>query len=147
LDELGIQFFAQERFHEAMHIFSESKKIRLLELGGAHPKVAMVLNNVACCHFQLGNHLSALVTLKEARGIQKNAVGPSARGDLDLLHVAITLCNIGYMQIRLKHYEHARSSFDEALMIQQSVYEDDNNKAIRDTLSNMEFTNAFHSLS
>ena len=145
LDELGTQFFAQDNFHEALKCFGEDKKIRVNYLGACHPNVAMVLNNVACCNFQLGNHVAAVVTLNEARDIQKSFVGSPAKADLDLLHVATTLCNIGYMQIRLKQYDVARCIFEEALLIQQSVYGDNNNKAIKDTLSNMEFTNAFHS--
>lgn len=144
LDELGTQYFAQENFHEALKCFGEAKKIRVNSLGVCHPDVAKVLNNIACCNFLVGNYVAAVVTLKEARDIQKSFVGSPAKADLDLLHVATTLCNIGYMQIRLKQYDNARCIFEEALLIQQSVYGDDNNKAIKDTLSNMEFTNAFH---
>ena len=105
----------------------------------------MVLNNIACCNFLLGNHVAALANFCEASDIHKQLVGSSAREELDLLHVAITLCNMGYMQIRLKQYEVARGVFEEALMIQQSVYGDEENIAIKNTLSNMDFTNAFHS--
>jgi hypothetical protein len=46
--------------------------------------------------------------------------------------------------LALKQYEEARSILEEALLIQESVLED-GHRAIRDTRSNLEFTNAFHS--
>ena len=92
----------------------------------------------------MGNHRTALLKLQEASEIQHKAVGSSAQADLDLLHVAIVVCNCGYLNLALKQYEEAQSLFEEALLIQQSVLADDH-RAIRDTLSNIAFTNAFHS--
>jgi tetratricopeptide (TPR) repeat protein len=109
-----------------------------------HPSVAITLNNMACCYFQMGNARQALRTLEEADEILQKAVGSSVQAELDLLHVAIVICNCGYMKLALKQYEEARSLLEEALLIQQSVL-DDNHRAVRDTLSNIEFANAFHS--
>eukprot|EP00544_Gedaniella_sp_CCMP2646_P006230 CAMPEP_0202503000 /NCGR_PEP_ID=MMETSP1361-20130828/40613_1 /ASSEMBLY_ACC=CAM_ASM_000849 /TAXON_ID=210615 /ORGANISM="Staurosira complex sp., Strain CCMP2646" /LENGTH=362 /DNA_ID=CAMNT_0049136133 /DNA_START=90 /DNA_END=1178 /DNA_ORIENTATION=+ len=145
LVEIGIQLFSQERFQEAMAVFEESKRIRLKSMPPKHPLVAMVLNNIACCEFLLKNNVASLEAFQEACDIQHDALGSTARADLDLLHAAITLCNFGYMKLGLKEYEEAQAVFEEALLIQQSVLADDNNRAIRDTRSNMEFTNAFHS--
>lgn len=115
LDEIGIQLFAREEFQEATAVFHESKKIRVAALGAHHPAVAMVSNNIACCNFQLGNTMAALVTFKEARDVLKDTSQKQA--DLDLLQVAIVLCNVGYMQIRLKLYEEAQAIFQEALLV------------------------------
>eukprot|EP00957_Ditylum_brightwellii_P161463 12293632-Ditylum_brightwellii.AAC.1 len=53
-----------------------------------------------------------------AHDIQQTAMGTSAKAaDLDLLHVATTLCNRGYMKLRLKLYEEARADFDNALLV------------------------------
>ena len=145
LVEIGIQLFAQEKFHEAMDAFTEAKRIRVNAVGPKHPVFAMVLNNIACCEFQLGNSLDSLNTFQEAVDIQHDVLGSTARADLDLLHAAITLCNSGYMKLRLKQYDEAQAVFEQALLIQQSVLEDNNNRAIRDTLSNIDFTNVFHS--
>lgn len=132
-------------FSKAKDCFEEARCIRTKEVGNIyHPKMAMVLNNIACCDFQMGNHEEALSTLEKARGILSHAVGSQAKADLDLLHVAITHCNYGYLLLRKKEYDEARSIFEETLLIQQSVL-GDNHRAIRDTLSNIEFTNAFHS--
>lgn len=167
-DELGIQFFARGDFDGALTSFREAHSVRngLLQqqqqlqqlqqqqqlepdsgvaLSPAqHPSVAMVLNNMACCYFQMGNARQALLTLEEADEIQQRAVGSSVQAELDLLHVAIVICNCGYMKLALKQYEDARSLLEEALLIQQSVL-DDHHRAVRDTLSNIEFANAFHS--
>lgn len=117
LDELGIQLFALERFEEAMAVFNEVRRIRTSAFGTASPKLAMVLNNIACCNFQMGNHTAAILNLQEARQIQQKVMGSTAKADLDLLHVAVTLCNYGYLQLRLKNYDEARSVFEEALLV------------------------------
>jgi tetratricopeptide (TPR) repeat protein len=144
-DELGIQLFARGDFESSLSAFHEAHNIRSKQEGSSsHPNLAMVLNNIACCYFQMGNHRTALLKLQEASEIQHKAVGSSAQADLDLLHVAIVVCNCGYLNLALKQYEEAQSLFEEALLIQQSVLTDDH-RAIRDTLSNIAFANAFHS--
>mmetsp|Transcript_3737 Transcript_3737/g.4308 ORF Transcript_3737/g.4308 Transcript_3737/m.4308 type:complete len:333 (+) Transcript_3737:82-1080(+) len=140
LDEIGIQLFAEKQFEEAMKAFSEAQRIRIKQLGHTHPLVSMVLNNIACCCYSAGNYEQALKNFLEARDIQTK----TAQDDLDLLHVAITLGNAGYVLIQLKRYEEAREQFEEALLLQQSVLED-GHSAIQNTLSNLEFTNVFHS--
>lgn len=146
LDEIGIQYFAREQFAHSLAAFNEARRIRAKEVGGDfhHPKMAMVLNNIACCNFHMGQHDHALKALQEAREIVSDSTGTSTKADLDLLHVAIVQCNYAYLLLRGKMYDDARSIFEEALLIQQSVL-GDNHRAIRDTLSNIEFTNAFHS--
>jgi tetratricopeptide (TPR) repeat protein len=110
----------------------------------ADPSVAMVLNNIACCNFQMRNFRTALLTLQEAKDVQTLALaGSSSLADLDILHKATVMSNCGYLSLCLKLYDEARSLFEEALLIQQSVLED-NHRAVRDTLSNLAFTNAFH---
>lgn len=131
-DELGIQFFAKGQFEDALEAFSAAKNVRS-KSEATHPSLAMVLNNMACCDFQMKNHRSALLALEEARAIQQNAVGSSAKGDLELLHTAIVMSNCGYLNLCLKMYDEARTHFEEALLIQQSVLED-NHRAVRDSL-------------
>jgi tetratricopeptide (TPR) repeat protein len=73
----------------------------------------MVLNNIGCCRFSEGNHKQAWVTFLEARDIQQK----TAQADLDLLHVAITLSNLGYVLIQMRQYEQAQEVFEEALLV------------------------------
>lgn len=104
-------------FDQSLETFKEARRIRAKESGSdAHPKMAMVLNNIACCHFQMKNHELALETLKEVRDMHKD-VKTVNNADLDLLHVAITLCNHGYLLLRIKQYEEARCIFEEALLV------------------------------
>ena len=70
--------------------------------------------------------------LQEALTIQQNSAG-SFKGDLDLLHTATVMSNCGYLNLCLKMYDEARTHFEEALLIQQSVL-DDHHRAVRDTL-------------
>lgn len=144
LVETGILIFAKEKYEEALNIFNDALKIRIQAFGSKDPKVAMVLNNIACAHFEMGNPLNALATFKEAREIEQHALGSSQNANLDLLHVATTLSNIGYIQLQIKNYEEASGNLEDALLVQQSVL-GDNHRTVQDTLSNIEFTNAFHS--
>lgn len=98
-------------------MFKEAKRIRLEAMFPRHPLVAMVLNNMACCDFLLRDNLASLTAFQEACDIQHDALGSTARADLDLLHAAITLCNFGYMKLRLKQYEEAQAVFEEALLV------------------------------
>jgi tetratricopeptide (TPR) repeat protein len=144
--ELGIQLFARGDDEAALAAFrtAHDLEVRDSSTSPINPSVAVVLNNIACCYFQMGNHEAALATLIEAREIQHDA-SSVAQADLDLLHVAIVIGNCGYLNLARKQYDEARSLFEEALLIQQSVLED-SHRAIRDTRSNIEFTTAFHSV-
>lgn len=144
LVESGIQFFANEQFEDALVVLNDALKIRVQAYGSSSPKVAMVLNNIGCVHFEMGNRLAALGTFQEAYEIQQLALGSSQKVDLDLLHSATILSNIGYIKLQVKNYEEARIVLEEAMLVQQSVLGDDH-KYIKDTMSNMEFANAFHS--
>lgn len=144
-EELGVQKFAKSDFEEALAAFREAHSIRSKHPEYTkHPSMSMVLNNMACCNFQMRNHRTALLQLEEARQIQQEISGSTARADLDLLHVATVMCNCGYLYICLKEYEKATSLLEEALLVQQSVL-DESHRAIRDTRANLEFANAFHS--
>jgi tetratricopeptide (TPR) repeat protein len=140
-DELGIQLFANGQFEQAREAFEAAKNVRS-KGEKRHHSLAMCLNNIAACEFQMKNHEAALETLKSALAVQTEL--STARGDLDLLHTATVMSNCGYLNLCLRMYDEARTYFEEALLIQQSVL-DDNHRAVRDTLSNLEFTNAFHS--
>jgi tetratricopeptide (TPR) repeat protein len=141
-DELGIQLFSKSQFEAALAAFKAAKMVRS-KSEATHPSLAMVLNNIACCDFQMKNYESARATLQEARAVQQAGARASAKNDLDLLHTATVMSNCGYLDLCLKRYDEARTHFEEALLIQQSVL-DDNHRAVRDTLSNLAFTNAFH---
>ena len=131
-DELGIQLFANSQFEEALEAFKAAKSVRC-KSEATHPSLAMCLNNIAACDFQMKNHRAALLALQEALEVQQCTVGSSAKGDLDLLHTATVMSNCGYLNLCLKMYDEARTHFEEALLIQQSVL-DDHHRAVRDTL-------------
>lgn len=145
LNELGILYFAHGRFDEALVVLQDAKDLRTEKFGSDHPKVAMVVNNIACIEFLSNDQGSALAMFREGKHILRCAMGQSkTMVRLDLLHMAIVYCNLGYVESRLKNYDEAQSLFEEALMVQQSVL-DGTHETIMDTLANIEFTNAFHS--
>lgn len=148
-NELGIQYFARGDFDGALAAFQRSHELESLssannDTASSNQELAMILNNIACCYFQMGRHQQAHQSLLEAQLIQHDIVGMTAKADLDLLRLATVMCNCGYLKLALRQYEEARPLFEEALLIQQSVL-DDNHRAVRDTRSNIEFANVFHS--
>lgn len=148
--ELGIQLFARGDFDGALASFQKSHELEVKAISVENTTVsasyaAMALNNTACCYFQLGKHDLAMKTLLGAREIVKHeSTANGAQADRDLLDVANVIGNCGYLSLVTKNYDEARSLLEEAQLIQQSVL-DDNHRAIRDTRSNIEFANAFHS--
>uniref|UniRef100_A0A7S1ZIR8 Kinesin light chain n=1 Tax=Trieres chinensis TaxID=1514140 RepID=A0A7S1ZIR8_TRICV len=147
LVEIGIQRFARSDLEEALTVLAEARKMRSLALGSDHPKVAVALNNEGCVHFQQKNPVAALTRFQEAADALRNAMerGGGMRAEMDLLHVATALCNLAYMKFRMKGYDEATAIFEDALLVQQSVLGDEEHRTIRDTLSNIAITNAFHS--
>jgi tetratricopeptide (TPR) repeat protein len=153
LDELGIQLFGNERYQEAFDAFSQSHQILAKSYGPRHPGLSMVMNNMACCSYQMRHIDQALTLMDEAMAFQRetrkdngSGGGSSAIADLELLQKAILLNNSGYLKVSVKRYDEARACFEEALLLQQSVLGDSyNHRAIRDSRANLEFTNVFHS--
>lgn len=150
LVEIGIRRYASDDPDGAFEALHEARRILSASLGAEHPSVAAVLNNSGCVHFRgtrEGGSVAALTCFQEAKDMQQRAMETgtgAARGELDLLHVATTLCNVGYMKFRMKNYEEAGAIFEDALLVQQSVL-GDNHQTIKDTLSNIALANAFHS--
>jgi tetratricopeptide (TPR) repeat protein len=119
LDEIGIQFFAKERYGEALVAFYESLDIISKSFGPLHPRMCMLKNNIACCNFVMGTGEQASMGMKQALEIQqqKNNANPSAKYDLDLLHMAIVLNNSGYVKVKANQYDEAMADFEEALLV------------------------------
>ena len=117
---MGIQWFAQEKFEEALKAFEESKTILTHHYGSKHPRLSMVINNIASCQFLMHDIDGALTTMKEAMELQRvrnaNNDHASSKSDLDLLYMAILLNNHGYLLVNTKQYEDAQSTFEEALL-------------------------------
>ena len=68
--------------------------------------MALVDNNIGCVYFQMKKQDEALASFQTAKDILEDCMGSeSTRSNLDLLHTAATLCNLGYMKFPLKHYD------------------------------------------
>ena len=85
LDELGIQYFAQEQYQNALLAFQESKTILEKNTGGSgdstnsnnnnnnnNSKICMLQNNIACCYFVMGNLEDAAAAMNQALELQKH---------------------------------------------------------------------------
>jgi tetratricopeptide (TPR) repeat protein len=122
LDELGIQYFANGENESALSVFENARKIRQQILSSENHQYAMVLNNLACVKFLMDQPKSALAMFQEAKEIQLRVMKSSSTVGLDLIHVGTTLCNMAYMQLHLKFYDEALSSFQEALLVSTNTH-------------------------
>ena len=108
LEELGIQHFSRQEWPQALEVMNQCRK------AFTQPQhLIMVLNNLACVHLAMHNHVAAMVTLRNARDLHHDTKSSS----LDLLHAAMTIANLGYVLIQMKQYEEARAMFEEALLV------------------------------
>jgi len=146
--ELGTQLFSRGDFEGARAAFRKAHELDVkdsMRSASRHLNIAVALNNIACCDFQMGDHKAALSALQEARSVHREITGAAAQADRDLLDVATVICNCGYLSLAQKKYEEGLSLLEEGLLIQQSVL-DESHRAIRDTRSNIEFAHGFHSV-
>mmetsp|Transcript_41858 Transcript_41858/g.50195 ORF Transcript_41858/g.50195 Transcript_41858/m.50195 type:complete len:565 (+) Transcript_41858:26-1720(+) len=153
LVEAGIILYAEEKFEDSLKLFLKALEIytKICDYSEVQNDsrrhkhgngIAIVNNNIACVHFQMGNSIAAFATFEEAtRQTKKHML--ATKGNMDLLHVATTLCNVGYAKLQCKDYENAITVLEEALLVQQSVLGDDHIVVMK-TRGNLEFANAFH---
>ena len=139
LDQLGIQLFANERYKEALAAFVESKNI----LQKNNRSSCMLQNNIACCHFLMGNLEEASGMMEQALELQTHTNNSNPpQSDLDLLQMVFVLNNYGYLKVSQKQYDEASKHFEQATSILGDAH---NHRAIRDSQSNLDYTRAYHS--
>eukprot|EP00559_Dactyliosolen_fragilissimus_P007150 CAMPEP_0184861948 /NCGR_PEP_ID=MMETSP0580-20130426/6517_1 /TAXON_ID=1118495 /ORGANISM="Dactyliosolen fragilissimus" /LENGTH=739 /DNA_ID=CAMNT_0027359631 /DNA_START=203 /DNA_END=2422 /DNA_ORIENTATION=+ len=112
--EMNEHKFALENFIRAL-------SIQRVCLDKKDPKLAILLNNIGCCLFQMGDYPSALLFFEEAIDIQR-----CSNQDDDLLGIAATLSNVGTINLRLKKFDQSVTALKEALLIHETVLGHDN---------------------
>ena len=90
---------------------AQALKIRRKLLPGAHPEIALSLNNLGVEQALLGDFAAARKTHEEALAIRRRTLRPD---DPD---IAQSLINVGIAQQNLRDYSAAKTSYQEALAV------------------------------
>ena len=102
MNELGIQYYALELYGQSLALFAEARSIYDRNGSAYHLKSWIVLNNMLCVHYSMKQTDVAYEILTDMRGIQGQV---NAKIQLDLLHLATSLGNLGYICVQMKLYD------------------------------------------
>jgi len=157
LVELGIILLSMEEHDDALKVFQRALKLRREEaedmygdddLDECNLKIAKVLNNIGCVNFERGEMKPAKEAFDEAIALQtavfKNfvtlvcGVDSSSPG---ILTMASTMCNKGYVEVHLDHFDDAIKIFTDSLKIQKSIL-GRGNKLVQSSLDNLGYSYA-----
>jgi tetratricopeptide (TPR) repeat protein len=155
LVELGIILLSLKEYSDSLEVLTEALELREneaedlvfpKEIKESQLKIAKILNNIGCVHFESGNFESAKEAFMDAITLQKESLGefvvsssvddPTSRPGY--LTMASTMCNKGYTDIVDDNYRAAILIFNESLQIQRQLLGADN-KLVLSTLDNLGF--------
>lgn len=94
-----------------------------------------------CVYYSMKQMSVAYKILTNMRDIQRQI---SAKVQLDVLHLATSLGNLGYICVQMKLYDIATEIFEDVIILQESVLDEDDD-TLQITRLNLAATNAFHS--
>lgn len=157
LVELGIILLSLEEHEDALKVFERALKIRRDEYSATdidderddcQLRIAKVLNNIGCVHYETGSYTNARESFSEAVALQKAVFNNwvSYFCGLDstspgVLTMASTMTNLGYIELEECNFEKACQVFHEALELLRKVL-GENNKLVYSTLDNIAYTHA-----
>jgi tetratricopeptide (TPR) repeat protein len=141
-----------EEHDDSLKVFQRALKLRREEhddmygeddLDECNLKIAKVLNNIGCVNFERGALQPAKAAFDDAIVLQTAVfktfvtfvcgVDSSSPG---ILTMASTMCNKGYVEIEMHHFEAAIKIFTDSLVIQKSIL-GPGNKLVQSSLDNL----------
>jgi tetratricopeptide (TPR) repeat protein len=142
---------------DALKVFQRALKLRQDELDDmfigddvdeSNLKVAKVLNNIGCVHFEKGELEQASIAFDSAiakqRSVFRNWYTFVCGIDMKspgVLTMASTMCNKGYVIVEQAKYIEAIQIFEESLKIQKSILGAEN-KLVQSSLENIAYSQA-----
>lgn len=137
--KLGSARTALRKFDEGLCDLRESLKITRRVLGRNHRTVAQILCHIACLYFEAGELFSAQNTFEDALEMYRGLFQIEADRDACMAQMTESLCNIGSIQSKRKHFSSAIESFREALYLQRGILGHDHPRVIA-TLDNLAYS-------
>jgi tetratricopeptide (TPR) repeat protein len=122
--ELGLVYMGTDRLTEALRAWREALQLACMTLGYDHGHVAVLLSNLGCLHYYLGNLPASLRALEESLGLQRQLLRstlPEDSVDMPLFQMAITMGNLALVTGKCKNFDAAISLLEEALAIEESI--------------------------
>lgn len=119
-----------KEYPDALEIFYEALELREFEVDDfvlpedveeSNMKIAKVLNNIGCVNFERGNLKEAKKAFENAINMQKSALGQKVSdcnaAKPGVLTMATTMCNVGYVNLKLAEWSEAAKTFEESLEV------------------------------
>lgn len=122
--ELGLVFFGTGKLTQALQCWREALQRACMTLGYEHIQVALLLSNLGCLHYYMGNFPASLRALEESLGLHRQALRSNSQCasiEMPLFHMATTMGNLAVVLVTCKNYDSASSLIEESLAIQESV--------------------------
>jgi CHAT domain-containing protein/Tfp pilus assembly protein PilF len=144
LNALASVLAAHGQTARARELYSRALALRRAALGPDHPDVATTIANLAQLSAGTGDLATAQRLASQAVDIYRR-VGPSSGPD----HLARVLQLQGDMEIRLGHFQSARKTLGEALLVREEVFGSDHPLVAesRSSLASVEFASGSYEAS
>jgi tetratricopeptide (TPR) repeat protein len=122
---IALAQLALERFDDCIAALLGVRRIREDALGKNHPEIGLILNNIGCVHYELGDFNMAEASFQEALDLQREAF---TTDPTFLKSVSTLLGNIAFLHAKNGLFPKALIELEGALQIQQEILCDDKNE-------------------
>lgn len=139
---MAITMMALKNFDAAQSHLEKVLRLTRKKYGYYDEKVAVILNNIGLCHFEMGGHLTALKTFEECVEILREV----ARDDQKHLEANVkvqiwimlsrSLNNLGFIRVHRREYADAIVAMEEALNLQRRIFGEDS-QVVKETLKSL----------
>eukprot|EP00592_Proboscia_alata_P002416 CAMPEP_0194374724 /NCGR_PEP_ID=MMETSP0174-20130528/23173_1 /TAXON_ID=216777 /ORGANISM="Proboscia alata, Strain PI-D3" /LENGTH=378 /DNA_ID=CAMNT_0039154469 /DNA_START=475 /DNA_END=1609 /DNA_ORIENTATION=+ len=122
--QIGIVAFELEELEQACDFLHDALMIRRRKLGRRHSQVVPLLCKIGSVLIELKQFEEAKLLYEEASDIQRTQLGSQPKPENILLSIAISKGIVGSINFQQGKYDQALVSYEEALLLQQSVLGD-----------------------
>lgn len=143
--ELGLAQVGAEELDQALKSWREALQLACMTLGYEHFQVAVLLNNIGCLHYYIGNLSSSVRALKESLGLQRQMLSSTSHAvsvEIPLIQIAITMGNLAMISAECRSFDTAVNLLEEATSVQESVLNDNDASQI----AMKQYLDVFHKL-
>jgi len=140
LSMIAITLIALKNFDVAQAHLEKVLRLTRKKYGYNDEKVAVVLNNIGLCHFEMGGLLTASKTFEECVEILREAsnnekLEANIKVQISIMQ-ARSLNNLAFIRFQRREYADAIVALEEALKLQRRIFGDDS-QVVKETLRNL----------
>lgn len=140
----GLTLIALQEFDNALSKLQSVLHTTRRRFGYHHERVSILLNNIACCHYWLGGHLTAVKTIEEAIEILRETKHKDVEAD-EVVKVSILigrcLNNLAFLRSRRHENSEAIVALEEVLVLSKKVYGTEDS-IVQDVLNQLSYVMA-----